>query len=222
MIRGVEASWTTLQRTPTDLLVIACTGYSDRALSLITSTARENPELPVVVLSQASPDGFLTRLFEAGADDVVRLPESPERVRFALEKVVARKRAAAAAAGDGSQRPMICILGPKGGTGKTVSAANLAVGLASAGRRVTAVDLDLQFGDLALCLGVRPETTIYDLASSPGSLDEEKLEAYLVSHDSGAKVLVAPTRPDQAAAINVEFLREIYTMLRRTNHFILT
>ena len=221
MLRGVEQSWTTLQRTPTDLLIIACAGYSDRALSLIGSTSREHPELPVVVLSQSSPDGFLRRLFEAGADDVVRLPESPERVRFALEKVVARKRALAAAAGESTQHPMICVLGPKGGTGKTVSTANLATALASLGKRVTAIDLDLQFGDLALCMGVRPETTIYDLASSPGSLDDEKLEAYLVRHDSGAKVLVAPTRPDQAAAINVEFLREVYTMLRRTNDFII-
>ena len=41
----------------------------------------------------SSPDGFLSRLFEMGADDVVRLPESPERVRFTLQKVVARRRA---------------------------------------------------------------------------------------------------------------------------------
>jgi pilus assembly protein CpaE len=220
MTRGLEQGWSTLEKTPTDLLVIACSGYSDRALSLIGNTAREHPELPVVVLSQSSPDGFLTRLFEVGADDVVRLPESPERVRFALQKVVARRRAAVAAAGESTQHPMICVLGPKGGTGKTVSTSNLTVGLAAAGKRVTAIDLDLQFGDLALCMGVRPETTIYDLASSPGSLDGEKLETYLVPHESGAKVLVAPTRPDQAAVIKVEFLREIYTVLRRTNDFV--
>jgi DNA-binding NarL/FixJ family response regulator len=92
-LRGVEESWTTLQDTPTDLLVIACSGYSERALSLIGGTTREHAGLPVVVLSQSSPDGFLSRLFEVGADDVVRLPESPERVRFALQKVVARRRA---------------------------------------------------------------------------------------------------------------------------------
>ena len=36
-IRGVEESWSTLQDTATDLLVIACSGYSERALSLIGS-----------------------------------------------------------------------------------------------------------------------------------------------------------------------------------------
>jgi pilus assembly protein CpaE len=220
MVRGGDQNWSAGDETPTDLLVIACSGYSERALSLVGGTAREHPELPVLVLSQSSPDGFLSRLFEVGADDVVRLPESPERVRFALEKVVARRLAKLTAAADAVHRPMICVLGPKGGTGKTVTTSNLAVALASTGKRVTVVDLDLQFGDLALCMGVRPETTIFDLASSPGSLDEEKLEAYLVPHESGAKVLVAPTRPDQASAISVEFLREIYAILRLANDFV--
>jgi len=219
-VRGVEESWATLQDTPTDLFVIVCQGYSERALSLIGGTAREHPGLPVVVLSQSSPDGFLSRLFEVGADDVVRLPESPERVRFALEKVVARRHAAVVASGSTSLGAMVCILGPKGGTGKTVTSANVGAALATAGKRVAVIDLDLQFGDVALCMGVRPETTIYDLATSPGSLDAEKLEAYLVPHESGARVLVAPTRPDQAVLINVEFLREIYSILRSISDFV--
>jgi pilus assembly protein CpaE len=171
------------------------------------------------VLSQSSPDGFLSRLFEMGADDVVRLPESPERVRFTLEKVVARRRALATAGGAG-HGAMVCVLGPKGGTGKTVTASNLGAALAAAGKRVTMMDLDLQFGDLALCMGVRPETTIYDLATSPGSLDTEKLDAYLVSHESGARVLVAPTRPDQAGVITTDFLRDVYAVLREMSDFL--
>jgi pilus assembly protein CpaE len=215
----VEESWSTLQEAASDLLVIACSGYSERALTLIGNAAREHPDLPIVVLSMSSPDGFLSRLFEVGADDVVRLPESPERVRFTLQKVVARRQAVATNAGPG-KGSMICVLGPKGGTGKTVTASNLASAMAMAQRRVAVIDLDIQFGDLALCMGVRPETTLYDLASSPGSLDADKLGAYLVPHESGAQVLVAPTRPDQAAAISVDFLREVYTILRTTHEFV--
>jgi pilus assembly protein CpaE len=218
-VHGVEESWSTLQDAATDLLIIACSGYSERALSLIGSAAREQPQLPIVVLSQSSPDGFLSRLFEMGADDVVRLPEAPERVRFTLQKVVARRRALAASSGSGTGS-MICVLGPKGGTGKTVSTSNLACALAAADKRVAVVDLDLQFGDVALCMGVRPETTIHDLASSPGTLDSDKLGAYLVPHESGARVLVAPTRPDHAASITVDFLREVYGVLRAMHDFV--
>ncbi len=48
---------------------------------------------------------------------------------------------------------LICVLGPKGGTGKTLTSCNLAVALALAGKKVLVIDLDLQFGDVALCIG---------------------------------------------------------------------
>ena len=110
--------------------------------------------------------------------------------------------------------PLVCVLGPKGGTGKTLTSANLAVALAEVGQRVALVDLDLQFGDVALCLGLPPERTIYDLALAGGSLDWDKLEPFLVEHPSGVRVLLAPRRPDQASAVSTELLREVYALLR--------
>src|SRR5437899_2634297 len=86
-----------------------------------------------------------------------------------------------------SSEPMIAVLGLKGGCGKTLTAVNLAAALADAGHRVTIVDLDLQFGDVGLALGLSPERTMYDLASSGGSLDAQKLEDFLVEHSSGAR-----------------------------------
>jgi pilus assembly protein CpaE len=219
IVRGVDESWTTLQETPTDLLVVACTGYSERALFLIASVVKERPGLPVVVLAHEAPDGFLRRVFEVGADDAVRLPESPEQVNFTLQKVLVRKRAAGTLRESGTA-PMICVLGPKGGTGKTVTSSNLAVALALAGKSVSVVDLDLQFGDLALAMGVRPDKTMYDLVQSGGSLDADKLDAYVMPHSSGVRVLVAPTRPDQASSIGPEFLREVYPLLRATSEFV--
>ncbi len=219
IVRGVDETWTTLQETPADLLVVACSGYSERTLFLITSVVKERPGMPIVVLAQDSPDGFLRRVFEVGADDAVRLPESPEQVNFMLQKVLVRKGAAGTMKEHGNA-PMICVLGPKGGTGKTVTTSNLAVALAQTGKSVSAVDLDLQFGDLALAMGVRPETTMYDLVQSGGSLDAGKLDAYVMPHPSGVRVLVAPTRPDQASSVSPEFLREVYPLLRATSDYV--
>jgi pilus assembly protein CpaE len=170
------------------------------------------------VLCEGSPDGFVRRVFEAGADDIIALPESPGDVLFTLEKAVARKQGAVSAAGI-ALAPMVCVLGPKGGTGKTLTSCNLAVSLASSGRKVTLIDLDLQFGDVALALGLAPEKTIYDLAKAGGSVDPEKVESFLVTHSSGVRVLMAPTRPDQAGGITVEFLRDIYAALRTVSDF---
>jgi pilus assembly protein CpaE len=220
IVDGLEEGWATLQETPTDLFVIACTGYSDRVLFMIEGSVKQREDLPVVVLVTGPPDGFVRRIFEAGADDILALPTGPEEVAFAFEKAVARKQGTTVSSGV-ALAPMIVVLGPKGGTGKTVTTANLAVGLAEAGHRVTVVDLDLQFGDVGLALGLTPDKTLYDLVKAGGSLDADKISAYLAVHPSGARVLMAPTRPDHAGVIRTEFLREIYATLRTVNDYVI-
>jgi len=220
LVDGLEEGWTALQETATDLVVVACAGYSERTLVFIDGAVKQRRERPVVVLCDSSPNGFVRRVFEAGADDIITLPETPGNVLFTLEKAVARKQGAAVATGI-ALAPMICVLGPKGGTGKTLTSCNLAVSLAQAGERVALVDLDLQFGDIGLALGLAPQRTIHDLVKAGGSVDAEKIDDFLVAHSSGVRVLMAPTRPDQATAITVEFLREVYSGLRAAHDFVI-
>jgi pilus assembly protein CpaE len=220
LVEGLEESWTTLLETAPDLVLVGCSGYSDRALFFIDGAVKQRADRPVVVLCEGSPNGFVRRVFEVGADDIVTLPETPEHIRFTLQKALARKQGAAVATGV-ALAPMICILGPKGGTGKTLTSCNLGVALAQKGHRVAIVDLDLQFGDVGLSLGLTPEKTLYDLAKSGGSVDADKLDGYLTKHSSGVRVLLAPTRPDQATTITVEFLRDVYTALRATHDYLI-
>jgi pilus assembly protein CpaE len=220
LVEGLEESWTTLLETAPDLVLVGCSGYSDRALFFIDGAVKQRADRPVVVLCEGSPNGFVRRVFEVGADDIVTLPETPEHIRFTLQKALARKQGAAVATGV-ALAPMICILGPKGGTGKTLTSCNLGVALAQKGHRVAIVDLDLQFGDVGLSLGLTPEKTLYDLAKSGGSVDADKLDGYLTKHPSGVRVLLAPTRPDQATTITVEFLRDVYTALRSTHDYLI-
>jgi pilus assembly protein CpaE len=132
--------------------------------------------------------------------------------------VLARRRGNGAPTAEGA---MITVLGPKGGTGKTVTSSNLAVALALEGKSAVLVDLDLQFGDVGLALGLEPARTIYDLAVSGGSLDADKIDGFLAEHPSGARALLAPLRPDQAAAIGTPFLREVFEILRSRYDFLI-
>jgi pilus assembly protein CpaE len=112
------------------------------------------------------------------------------------------------------------VLGPKGGTGKTLTACNLAAGLAIAGTSVIVVDLDLQFGDVGLALGLRPERTLYELATAGGTIDAEKVADFLIEHPSGVRALLAPRRPDHAGGITVEFVRSLFDTLRQMADFV--
>lgn len=201
-----------------DLVLVACHHGSTTALSTIESAAADLPDRPVVVLALGTPngDGFMNDVFAAGADDIIALPETPERMRHALQKALARKRGTTLARG-GEPGQLVCVLGPKGGTGKTVTACNLAVALAELGRRTALVDLDLHFGDVGLGLRLAPEHTIYDLARMGGTLDAEKMGDYLAQHESGLRVLLAPTRPDHAGAVSGMFIAEALAVLRSTS-----
>lgn len=209
-----------------DVLLVACREGSDAVLRIVQGWRELRVGRPVVVLSHDTDQGFVKAAFAAGADDLVALTPGPyvpepsrREIEFALRKVVTRNLAVGDRASDAGT--LIAVLGSKGGVGKTVTATNLGVALARRGRRTALVDLDLQFGDVALALALAPETTIFDLAVSGGSLDAEKLDDFMLRHSSGLRVLAAPTRPDQASAVSSEMLSEIYVLLRAEYDFVI-
>ncbi len=94
------------------------------------------------------------------------------------------------------------VFSPKGGSGKTVLATNLAVAAQQAGLHTLLMDLDLQFGDSALTLAVPPRATIADLAASSGDIDVEKLKAFVCTDPrSSLTLLPAPKRPEEAQIV---------------------
>ena len=206
------SDWRGFLEQPGDVVIVASYGHDEAVTAMVDHAVKHRPDRPVVIMSEASPNGFLRQAFESGADDVITLPQSAEQVAFTLEKVIARRKGLAMPGR--ATAPLIAVLGPKGGTGKTLIATNLAVALAQRDANVVLVDLDLQFGDIGLALGLSPEATMYDLMRAGAPFDHEKLDRHLIKHSSGVKVLIAPTRPDQASAVSIEFLRDIYASLR--------
>ena len=206
-------SWKAFLEQQSDVVFVAYGHDAEAAATIVARSVRMRPDRPVVIVAYGgSQNGVLRHAFEAGADDVLLLPQTPETFRFALDKVLARRRGASLAGTPVA--PIVAILGPKGGVGKTLVSANLSVALAQRGQRVVLVDLDLQFGDVGLALGITPERTIYELAKAGPPYHHDKLERHLMTHSSGVRVLVGPTRPDHAAAISVDFLRDVYASLR--------
>jgi pilus assembly protein CpaE len=210
-----------------DVLIVACTDYTADIGESLSTASRHHPARPVVLLCPSGTNGFVNEAFVAGADDIVALPQNGDvesaaatsrQVMFSVEKAVARKRGSESSTKQ--LGTMITVMGLKGGSGKTLTASNLAVALADAGNRVTMVDLDLQFGDVGLALGLNPERTVFDLVSSGGALDAEKLEDFLAVHPSGARALLAPARPDQAGVVTSDFLRDVYAVMREENDFV--
>jgi Flp pilus assembly CpaE family ATPase len=169
---------------------------------------RELVDAPLILASYGEPNGIVETGLAVGAADVLVLPQPAETIVFALRK--AARVATATEAGK-----VVTVFSPKGGSGKTVLATNLAVAAARSGQETLLVDLDLQFGDSALTLAVAPRATITDLAASAGDVDGEKLKAFVTTDPrTGVAVLPAPQRPEEADMIGQAELAAILRAAR--------
>jgi pilus assembly protein CpaE len=212
-----------------DALIVACAAFTPAVSDYVRAARRLHPERPVLLVCTSDTNGYVSEAIESGVDDIVALPSDADphlaqamsrQLVFTVEKAMARQRGEQAITAQKLGR-MICVLGLKGGGGKSLTSSNLAASLADAGHSVALIDLDLQFGDVGLILGMSPERTLYDLVRSGGSLDAEKLEDFLTVHPSGIRALLAPARPDQAGVVTADFLKEVYPLLRAMHEFVI-
>jgi pilus assembly protein CpaE len=180
---------------------------------------REYTRAPIILLASNGSAALLEEALEHDVADVLLLPQLTDNVVFAVRKAGhAGKRLTGPQQRHGR---LVTVFSPKGGTGKTVTATNLGTSLAKHwGKRALLLDLDLQFGDAAIMLGIEPEKTIYDLVTAPGELDSEKLAGYTTRHASGLDVLPAPLRPEDAELVTegklarlLEVARESYDVI---------
>jgi pilus assembly protein CpaE len=170
---------------------------------------------PIVLLLPAADPELLVAALAAGAVDALALPQPAGAVAFALMRARSLAPAPAAAAHTGANGTLVTVFSPRGGAGTTTVACNLAAVLARQhDRRTLLVDLDLQFGDAALSLGLEPETTVHDLVSARRDIDADALAGYVRVHESGAHVLPAPLRPEDAELITEERLAPLFAVAK--------
>ena len=191
--------------------------HATRAASLPAdelAAIREHTRAPVILLASGGSSGLLEQALDADVADVLLLPQLVENIVFAIRKATHGTRRHHEA-GSGRHGKIVTVFSPKGGTGKTVTATNLAAACAKfEGRKTLLLDLDLQFGDAAIMLGVEPEKTIYDLVVAPGELDAEKLAGYTTKHACGLEVLPAPLRPEDAELVTEAKLGRLLEVAR--------
>ncbi|HEY7694023.1 MAG TPA: AAA family ATPase [Gaiellaceae bacterium] len=184
-------------------------GWLDEVASI-----REHTSAPVVLLSSNESGAVLDQALDAGVAEALLLPQVVENVAFALRRA-RRSREDEGSVVGAALGNVTTVFSPKGGIGKTVIASNLASMLAGeAKRRTLLVDLDLQFGDTAIVLGLHPEQTMHDLFSAPGGLDPQKLAGYATRHESGLDVLPAPLRPQDADLVSDAKLARLFEVAR--------
>src|SRR6266508_625442 len=202
-----------LAGTGADVVAIGPGIHIDSVLDLARAFDRERPEVVVLIVAEPTAD-LWGQAVRAGVRDVVAPTAVGDDLRASFDHAIetAGSRHSRMAVDTDTRQPstrVIAIISPKGGSGKTTVATNLAVGLAQvAPHQVVLIDLDLQFGDVASALRLTPEHTIADTART-GVLDTTTLKVLLTPHPAELFALCAPESLAQADDLDPEHLAQV-------------
>ncbi len=166
-----------------------------------TEAIREkSPHTQVVILSVQGDQNYMRPAMLAGARFLTEPPMGDELVSAVRrggemarqERGENRQSRAPMSAGGGRmsmpvaasvvQGKVVTVYSPKGGTGCTTLAVNLAIAMHNADTHVVLVDANLQFGDVAMFFNEQGKNTILEIAPRVDELDPETIEEIMIKH----------------------------------------
>jgi pilus assembly protein CpaE len=199
-----------------------------------------NPVSQIVILSVQNDPNYMRRAMLAGARDYLAKPPTVDELISAIRRAGVMAQAEKSksshalpdrklpagttsySSGMMSYGKIITVYSPKGGTGCTTIATNLAVTLNNDETSVLIVDSNLQFGDVAIFLNEQGKFSVIDLTSRADELDPEVVDSVLIKHShSGVKILAAPYRPEHGENVTAEQFTKILHYLRQLYSYVI-
>ncbi len=200
-------------------LVIMQLNPVNEALAATEKIKTEHPQITVYLTGMDLDAEVILQAMRAGASELLARPVNGVDISAAVKKLSGRLQQESAASRQAGK--IVTVFSNKGGVGTTTVATNLAVALAKeTGEQVVIADLDLQLGDVALFLNMRPRYTIVDVVSRGPNLDPSSVHSALVRHESGVYLLGEPPRPEDADTISADQVGQVLSHLRRMFPFV--
>ncbi len=186
----------TVENIPAEVLLVHLDPNPDLVLPVAGDIAADLPHLPVFAVSESTDGQLILNAMRKGVREFLTKPIDTDTFAEALDKIASGTGPAA------PQGKLVTVLGASGGAGATMLATNLACELAELnGGRVSLIDLDYRFGQVATFLDLEPTYTLADLCGSVEQTDQQMIERALVKHDCGVRVLSRPATFTQAESI---------------------
>jgi pilus assembly protein CpaE len=235
---GKEAIQLTLETNP-DVVLMDINMPDMDGIAATESIRQQMPSVQVVILSVQGDQNYMRKAMLVGARDFLTKPPMPDELfaairragKMAREERAKSKQAYAAAQGGANQinatgvmtrGKIIQVYSPKGGTGCTSIAVNLAVALHNDETHVVIVDANFQFGDVAIFLNEQGKNTLLDLTPRVDELDPEILDNVMIKNAaSGVHVLASPSRPEEAEKVEADQFTKLLRYLRNYYAYII-
>lgn len=197
-----------LHRATVNLIFFHLDPNPDPVVEVIDQVSTKFPELALIAVSHKSgPDAILAPM-RAGCDQFVCEPIEPNDLANAVARVASRRLLS------NTRSKCVCVVGASGGSGTTSIACNLALEIGNlADRDCALVDLDLQFGDVALNFDSEPRYTIHDLAETGHELDRAVLSSTVTTLPCKVAFLARPDTIEQSDAITPEIVHRVLELM---------
>jgi pilus assembly protein CpaE len=198
------------------------------------------PFAQIVILSIQNDPSYMRRAMLAGARDFLTKPPTIDELTSAIRRAgamaheersktpqtssaqVSRPGGVRLVGGSNAGGKVITFYSPKGGTGCTTLATNLAVCLNNEDTSVVIVDGNLQFGDVAVFLNEQGKFSILDLTPRADELDPDIVNSVTIKHSqSGIKILAAPMKPEQSDMVSGDQFSKVLRYMRSMYSYVI-
>lgn len=203
------------------LVILHMPDDPERFIRAAASIAAGVPRTVLLGLGPELNAAHLLDAMRAGIVEYVPAPVGPDGVRDALERVMRKSGWGGSLEGRRNGK-VLAFFSPKGGSGSTTVVTNVGIELHRlTGKKTLLVDLDLELGEIASHLGVRPRFHFVDLVRNTHRMDADLLASYIESHKSGVHVLSAPFDPEIGEQVGDEQIARILGFLRSHYDYVL-
>lgn len=149
----------------------------------------------ILMLSNPAGEEMWHKMLRAGIRDFITRATPGDLLIEEIRRVATAHKGTQPVTVPSAEKPknlVITVAAPRGGTGKTVIATNLAVALAARHEKVALLDLNLAGGDVAVLLDLMPQRTLGDLLPTFVGIDQDVMDSVIMKHNCGLSVLPAP------------------------------
>lgn len=213
-----------------DVILVDHVLAGDPTLDIIDDLALQNPQAAIVAILPGEDPLKAQQVMLAGARAFIVQPFTQINLKSTLHRVVELEsrrvvnKDSAGVSAEESVRPVrtVTVFSPRGGTGVSSVATNLALSLLEeTGKRVLLFEGKLFFGHLSVMLNLRTQNSLADLVPHASSVDEGLVREVVSKHASGLDVLLAPTNLQVSQGIRADDLYSVFVGVQRFYDYVI-
>jgi pilus assembly protein CpaE len=180
-----------------EILIVDVSDTGKPLSTMLTITAAFAENTKVIAIGSVNDIALYRELIEGGVSDYLVKPISEKALSDAMTRERAAPQQEEPKAADKTPASVIAVIGTRGGVGASTIAANCAwIAAQEHKKQTTLLDLDLQFGTVALALDIEPTRGLREALENPSRIDSLFLSSAAAKLSDRLTVLAAEESVD--------------------------